>query len=255
MKKLALALTLTSLAACAPSKTIKNEMYASLPSQKQQVTMKSIEEINRLKPQIVPPIRIAVAQPNRRSDWTSEEIREIESWLPELKASGLANDLVVIPRSLQGACSAASDDCMRTAAAQLHAEAVVSIEESAATDKYVNPLSLLDLTIVGLWLAPGHHRDDYVLYEATLLDTNNGYIYGVAHGEGEAKKIRPYAYADSHTGRNEARVAALKSLGKQFSEKAKSYLTRNQSGATVSIGYRRMELDTSRRRPDCRLFR
>jgi len=224
VKKFVLAVTLMSLAACSPTKNIKTGMYAKLPSQKPQITVDSVEEIGKLKPQINPPIKIAVAQPTGDKEWSSEEIHEIESWLPELKAAGLASDLVVIPRSLQNGCFYITSDCPRTAAAQLQADAVITIGQSVVTDKYLNPLSFLNITLIGMWVAPGHHRDSYAIYEAALIDTKNGYIYGIARGEGEVNKIRPYMYADYDTGQSEASLQALKSLGKQIVEKANGFL-------------------------------
>lgn len=224
MNKLLLACALLCLAACSPTENIKSRLYSKIISPKPQFSNSSLEEIAKLKPQINPPIKIAVAQPTRYEDWSSEEIKEIESWLPELKKAGLASDLVVIPNSLTPGCDHASSDCSRTAAAKLQADAVISIGYSVVTDKYLNPLSFLNITLVGMWVAPGHHRDSYAVFDAALVDTKNGYIYGIARGEGEAKTIRPFMYADSDTGQNEARLNALKVLGKQIVEKATVFL-------------------------------
>ncbi|MCQ8120022.1 hypothetical protein NP589_21620, partial [Methylomonas sp. WSC-7] len=67
----------------------------------------------------------------------------------------------------------------------------------------------LNISIVGMWLVPGHHRDSYSVYEVSLLDINNGYLYGFAQDSGEHKAIRPYMYANRNTGQNEARLEAL----------------------------------------------
>ena len=223
MKKLILAAVFISLTACTANENIKTGMYAKLVSPKPQFSEASLEEIAKLKPQINPPIKIAVAQPVSFKAWSSEEIHEIESWLPGLKAAGLASDLVVLPNSLQKTCDQNTTDCSRTAAAKLQADAVISIGYSVVTDNYLNPLSLLNLTLIGMWLAPGHHRDSYAVFDAVLEDTKNGYIYDIARGEGEEKKIRPFMYADSDTGQAEAKLQALKSLGKQIIEKAAKF--------------------------------
>lgn len=225
MNKFVLASVVMCLAACSPTKNIKTGMYAQLPSQKPQFTEASLEEIAKLKPQINPPIKIVVAQPTGVDKWSSEEVQAIESWLPELKAVGLASDLVVMPNFLkQEGCYYNTNDCSRTAAAKLQADAVISIGYSVVTDKYLNPLSFLNLTLVGMWISPGHHRDSYAVFDAALVDTKNGYIYGIARGEGEIKTIRPYMYADSDAGQSEAKLQALKALGKQIAEKATVFL-------------------------------
>jgi len=222
LNKLFIACALLLITACAPTGNIKTGMYAKLNSHKAQFTDASLEEIAKLKPQINPPIKIAVAQPSGVSEWTSEEVKAIESWLPDLKAAGLANDLVVIPNALSQGCADNINFCSRTAAAKLQADAVITIGYSVVTDKYLNPLSFLNVTLIGMWIAPGHHRDSYAVFDAALVDTKNGYIYGIARGEGEA--IRPYMYADSDTGQDEAKLIALKSLGKQIVDKSNVFL-------------------------------
>jgi len=230
VKKLLLVTSLILLAACSANKNIKTELYNDLSSKKVQYSDSTLEDIAKIKPQINPPIKIAVSQPtgngNRfrsSNDWSAEEIQEIEAWFPQLQSAGLASELVVIPRSLQQGCCLKNFD-IRTAAAKLQADAVIIVDDSVITDSYVNPLSFLNFTIIGMWVVPGHHRDSYEALEASLVDTKNGYIYGVARGDGEEKKIRPYMYADYDVGQSEARLQALKSLGKNIVEKVATSL-------------------------------
>jgi hypothetical protein len=219
VKKLLLVTLLMLLIACSANKNIKTELYNDLSAKKAQYSDSTLEDIAKLKPQINPPIKIAVSQPTGHEAWSSEEIQEIESWFLQLKLAGLANEMVVIPRSLQQGCCLKNFD-IRTAAAKIQADAVIIVDDSVRTDRYLNPLSFLNITVIAMWIVPGHHRDSYAAFEAALVDTKNGYIYGVTRGDGEEKKIRPFMYADYDTGQSEARMQALKSLGKNIVEKA-----------------------------------
>lgn len=227
MKNFIIFTTFILLTSCSANKNIKSELNSNLAKNSIQINSTSIEEARKLKPQIKPPIKIAVSHPRSSyKEWTLKEIKEIEAWLPKLKAAGLANDIVIIPSSLQSQCCENNLNDIRTAAAKLQADAVLVIGESTDTDSYLNPLSFLNITIIGMWLIPGHHRDSYVIFEASLIDTNNGYIYGIARGEGEAKMIRPFMYADRTTGQSEARLQALASLGNDIAEKANRFINK-----------------------------
>jgi len=129
-----------------------------------------------------------------------------------------AESLQIVPKSLAPTCGYKADsDCYltksRESAARLGADAVLFLNDSTVTDSYVNPLSILNLTIVGMWMIPAHHRDAYTIYEASLFDINNGYLYAVAEGYGEQKSIRPFIYAEYSTGQEESRIKALNEMG------------------------------------------
>lgn len=217
------------LAACSANPTMMSGLRQNMVSTKQYATHSaSLEEIAKLKPQAVPPIKIAVAQPSSSysEQWSAEEMQEIESWLPGLKSTGLVREIVVIPASLRPTCEGryGSSDCgaygWRMAAATLHADAVLMVSRAIATDSYVNPLSLLNLTVIGMWVVPAHHRDSYALYQAHLQDVANGYIYGTAYGDGASKSVRPLMYEHTKTGQSEASLSALKILGRKIIEAA-----------------------------------
>ena len=76
-----------------------------------------------------------------------------------------------------------------------------------------------------MWVVPGHHSDSYAAIEAAMVDTKNGVIsMELQEAKARRKNIRPYMYADYDTGQSEARLQALKSLGKNIVEKTASIL-------------------------------
>jgi hypothetical protein len=185
----------------------------------------SVEEIEQLSPQLRLPARIAVAPPEPEwpafrgapGTWTPEEIAAIEAWEPPLRAAGVASELLVLPEALVLPCEPTDVHCrlesLRKATARVHADALLLLRLVTDTDDYLNPASVLYLSLVGLWLAPGSHSDALTIAEGVLLDHRNGFLYAFARGEGERRVVRPLAYVDSESVVQASRVAALRSLG------------------------------------------
>lgn len=216
MKK-ALVFTLTALVTACSATDMRPRLEQSIVDvpKNQFSTAKTVEEIRSLRPQATVPLKIAVVPANRRRTEISKEEQEaIKSWGEKFKTLGFVKSFEIVPHSLISNCGYQSEGgCFsnesRLAGARMGADAVLFINDNTDTDSYVNPLSVLNISIVGMWLAPGHHRDSYSIYEASLLDINNGYLYGFAQDSGEYKAIRPYMYANRNTGQNEARLEAL----------------------------------------------
>jgi rhombotail lipoprotein len=192
---------------------------------------RTVEEIRALKPQAKFPLKIAVMPSGSWEDLSQEERAIIESWEEQLKEIGFVKTLSIIPKSLIPSCGYKSDNnCFlqgsRVAGARVGADAILFLSSSTATDSYVNPLSILNLTIVGMWVVPAHHRDSYSIYEAALFDIDNGYLYAVAEGSGEHKLLRPYMYIEYRTGQKEARIKALNEVGKKLYGMAKEQIAK-----------------------------
>ena len=147
----------------------------------------TVEEIRKLRPQARFPLKVAVMPPNRWQGISQSEKTVIEQWGEKLKQIGFVKSLEIVPKSLVPSCGYKSESsCFlnqsRAAGARLGADAILFLSDSTVTDSYVNPLSILNLTIVGMWIIPAHHRDSYSVYEAALFDIDNGYLYAVAEG-------------------------------------------------------------------------
>lgn len=194
----------------------------------------TVEEIRNLKPQALPPIKVAVIPPHRWNAVSIGEIKVIKEWGKKLKELGFVESLEIVPQSLRPTCNYQADSSChlkesRLAGARLGADAILFLSDSTVTDQYVNPASILNLTIVAMWFVPAHHRDSYSIYEASLFDIDNGYLYTVAEGYGEYKTVRPYMYTDWATGQEEARIAALERLGEKLFAMAKRVVNEEKS--------------------------
>lgn len=199
----------------------------------------SIEEIEKLKPQIHLPFKLAVAQPqmsygwrwDANNYWSSEEISEIESWAAPLQKAGVVSELFILPSNLPEICPKKDAKCTkadyaRASAARVQADTLLMINLATAVDEYANPASLLNLTIVGMWLAPGHHRDALTIAEGVLIDNRNEYLYAYARGEAEEGTIRPYMFADSRNAVRTSRLHAIQALGQEFIKQANKLKTK-----------------------------
>ncbi len=222
MKAYLLLLVLLFITACSSTNMMEtlHDGSNSIPIH-QYANANTIEEIRKLRPQAVPPLKIAVLPPYRWDAMGFEERKVIEKWGEKLRETGFVSHLQIVPRSLWPRCHYQSEsDCYlkesRIAGARLGADAILFLSDSSATDQYINPSSILNISIIGLWFVPAHHRDSYSIFEATLFDINNGYLYAVAEGLGEHKTVRPYMYIDWKTGQQEARIAALENLGEKL---------------------------------------
>ncbi len=198
-----------------------------------------VERIEQLKPQLPMPFRLAVAPPvNWSGDPTSErELQEIKAWGEKLEKAGVITDLVVIPSMLlqmahekygQGHLKA-----IRAASARFHADAVLVLATVTDVDAYVNPLSVLYLTIVGMMVVPGSHREALTLVEGVLLDNRNEYLYTAVVAEGKGFTTGPLVGIEDADAIRDSRVAALRSFGEEFVKKA--------SAVRPAPSYRRYE--------------
>lgn len=234
MKFLSVIISVILLSACAST-----EMTARLAEGKggiptnQFSDARTVEDIRALRPQAKFPLKIAVMPPRWRG-LSLEEREIIEKWGYDIKSLGFADSLEIVPKTLVLNCNDRRDrDCFlqnaRTAAARMGADAILVLNDITVTDAYVNPLSILNLTIIGMWVAPAHHRESYSVYEASLFDINNGYLYAVAEGNGEHKMLRPFMYVEYDSGQHEARLEALNNVGFKLFDLAKEQMERLKS--------------------------
>jgi len=200
----------------------------------------SVEEIEGLRPQVSLPIRVAVAPSSvsYRRWWGSQELgtwgpgesAEIQSWEAPLKQAGVVKELILLPSLLIEECRWDDPGCAlrtnRAAAARVQADALLIINLATAVDEYANPASFLNLTLAGMWVVPGHHRDALTIVEGAMLDNRNEYLYAFARGEAEERIIRPFVYADSWKVVSLSRLKALQVFGQQFIANASQLKTR-----------------------------
>ena len=179
--------------------------------------------IEQARPQLQFPIRLAVVPPSMFNQHkagmpgeTEGQRKEIQAWGEKLRQEGIVSDLIIIPEILAATTSPRSHGYIkdvRVAAARLQADAVLILRSTTDLDSYINPLSLLDLTIVGMFFVPGHHRDALTIVEGMVIDNRNQYVYLAASAEGKGSTVAPLTAVDAKDVVKESRCAALKSFG------------------------------------------
>lgn len=205
-----------------------SEMESKMPSGSPEYKERlSLQEIEQLKPQLKFPIIMAVSQPSEWNGWSAEEIEVIESWEPPLKSIGFIKELIILPESFSHGCGwrdsyFCKTDADRKTAARFNADALLVLSTNTENESYVNVLSVFDLTIIGMWVVPGHHQDSHTIVEGTLIDNRNEYLYSFARAHGEEKKVRPFVFIERKMSDKSSRLKALKAFGekmiKQLSE-------------------------------------
>jgi len=181
--------------------------------------------IEQARPQLQFPIRLAVVPPwmfRRYAGATGEpkstdgQRAEIVAWGEKLRQEGVVSDLIIIPDILVTMTPSRSQGYVkdiRMAAARVQADAVLVLRSTTTVGSYVNPLCLLDVTIVGMFVAPGHDKDALTLVEGLVFDNRNQYVYMAGTGEGKGTTVAPLASISELDAVKESRCSALRSFG------------------------------------------
>jgi hypothetical protein len=190
-------------------------------------TDEDVRRIEQLKPQLSVPFRLAVAPP-LHPGWcapeTEGETEEILAWGERLKKEGVVSEFVLIPRMLFGLKPTHPHEgylkAARAAAARCRADALLVLSSVTDVDRYVNPLAVLNLTLVGMVVVPGHHREALTILEGVVLDNRNEYLYFTASAEGTGSTIAPLANIDERDAIRRSRRQALRSFGDALAREA-----------------------------------
>ncbi|MFN0243176.1 MAG: hypothetical protein ACKVWV_09825, partial [Planctomycetota bacterium] len=179
--------TVLLFTASACSSTIdRSRMHTKLAERGRIFATQTLAEAEETQPQLTIPFRVAVAPPMWRSNprWTEKERAIIQGWGAEAKSTGLVSAFEMIPAA-SWELSKSSDDqsgleSLRVAAARQHADALLVIRDIDDWSQWINPLSILDLTIVCAFFVPGHTGEAVSMMDALLLDNRNLYLYATA---------------------------------------------------------------------------
>ncbi|MDX1343752.1 MAG: hypothetical protein R3227_15395 [Reinekea sp.] len=194
---------------------------------------RTVQDVMRLKPQAEYPLRIAILPPNRgwRTDiFSFEEEQAVMQWADNLRKLGVIERVDFIPQFLLPQCKSGDQNCYleqaRVSAARLHANTVLFLQDKSHISENGNILSVFDLTLVGLYIIPGHKISVSTRFEAALFDVANGYLYAYSASRGTAEKTAPLALLEVDELKNEARIDALNKLGTILEYKIQTELNR-----------------------------
>ena len=195
-----------------------------LEGEERQIDDEDIRAALASKPQVRFPIKVGIVfvEDDRtdRSDrravpfrWTDQDRESLLAAWETLRAKGVVSDLFVISPDL-----VPGNDLrhLRLAAAKHGADSVLVVKGAAQMDRYANPLALLNLTIVGGFLAPGSHRDALFSARCALWDVGNEFLYLTARSEGEAKRQGPTFLIEDEPALDAAKEDALRGINAEL---------------------------------------
>src|SRR5256885_5010663 len=177
-----------------------------------------------LKPQLRFPLKVGIVfvedeRPDRSDRravpfrWTEQDRESVLAASETLRAKGVVSDPFVVSSDV-----VAGNDLrhLRLAAAKHGADAVLVVKGATQMDRYANPLALLNLTIVGGFLAPGSHRDALFSARCALWDVGNEFLYLTARSEGEAKRQGPTFLIEDEPALDAAKEDALRGINAEL---------------------------------------
>jgi hypothetical protein len=122
---------------------------------------------------------------------------------------------------------------IRVGAARQHVDYVLVYEVLGDSSDELTPLSVLDLSIVGMFLVPSRSLEATSTANAILIDVRNGYPYGTARGAAEDSRLSPNAGSTDRR-RNlfqRTKVAAVADLTKNVETMARDLYAKAQQQA------------------------
>jgi hypothetical protein len=217
-RKQILVLALCSLCGCM-SGFNRDALTARFQNEGQVVTDEEITKIRALKPQLNFPCKIAVymADENPSWRWTQQDKLELEGWAKGLVDAGIASDIFFISEMFTD--KQPSLQSLRVASAKYGADALLTVRGAAQVDSYLNPAAVLNVTVVGGFVIPTHHRDALFMIRGALVDVGNGYLYATAESESVGKIIRPYFLVEDKDAIDKAKTMALPDFGSEMSKR------------------------------------
>lgn len=232
MKLMKLFLPILLLAACSSGfdrGALSEQLSGPEPMEAtREVTDSDIRRVQQLKPQLSLPFRLGIYLIDRpKTSWTEKDRVHFVRLGRKLEEAGICSDVVLI----SGITAPDGSDYswgrkynlrpIRLAAARHGADAVLVVDGAFEVDRYLNPLSLFNITIVGGWIIPGSQRDALYLMRAAMWDVGNEYLYITAQSEGEGNKAAPSFVVEDEPAVNEAKQKALFDLTEELLKRAK----------------------------------
>ena len=186
---------------------------------------RAVFEAARAEPLLRFPARFGLARV-QRGQLTSIPPEEAEAWLAVIKDAGplygeflpISPLIAEIGNAFVGSSgSRGVVDRVRIGAARQQVDAVLIYEVLGQATDRATPLSVLDLTIVGAFLLPTRLVAGQAVASALLVDVRNGYPYGTATAQGDARGLwsNSGSTGRSQSLREDAEVEAVRKLTRE----------------------------------------
>ena len=235
MRILCLVVMALSLSGCATGFD-RGILAARCSGEPLQVTDEDVRKALDLKPQLAFPCRIAVYLcPDTGSlwRWCAKDKEILDRCADTLRAAGIVSDMFVMSDMVvQGT----DEKQLRLAAAKHGADALLIIKGAAQIDSYVNPLAVLNMTLIGGFILPASHRDALFLMHGCLIDVGNGYLYASVESEGEGGVMRPTFLIEDRDAAMVAKKRAVEKFGPELVKRVENLRCGSAVGVQLGFG-------------------
>jgi hypothetical protein len=180
------------------------------------------------KPKLQFPCRIAVyLKPSGDRDWhwTPAEEALVGVWADAIKKSGVVADVFPLPDVPAGK---GEINELRLAAAQSGADTLLVVRGVSETLRHANPLSALNLTVIGGFVLPGSSRYSLFLLDGVLMDVNTGHVYAEIRSEGKGQVVRPTFLIKNEDAVVMAKTGAIKQFSSEMPNRVRALATRRE---------------------------
>jgi rhombotail lipoprotein len=191
----------------------------------------AIADARAARPQLKFPCRVAVyLKPPGVGDWrwTPEDKAAMETWAAALKQEGVVSEVIPLPEMLAGKGDLKE---LRLAAAKCGADVLFVVRGADQTDKYLNAMAVLNLTVVGGYVVPASHRDSLFMMEGLLVDVDNEYVYAGVQAEGVGKIVRPTFLVEDKDAVSRAKAKAVAQFGDEVLRRMRALAGRDPGAA------------------------
>lgn len=175
----------------------------------------TIEQALKVKPSKRLPVTVGVAfiDTDFWSRILERDEAEFDAFVSQMRQRGLIGRVTL----MQGIQSTTIAD-IRAAGAVNGVDTVLVIEHKVTLKMFPNYLSILYLTIIGLWIVPGHVVEASATVKASLWDVRTGYLYLSADGTGEGSTFSRFMHLEHSGGPRAAGIALRKALTNLFAD-------------------------------------
>src|SRR5262245_14896369 len=214
-------LAVAALAGCATGGPARTGPVPRMQSEPLQVNDEEIKQALALKPQLGFPCRVAFYFDPAGSGswhWTARDKDLLRQAAEALQQDGVVADFVPLSPSFAGSGSLKD---LRVAAAKYGADALFVVKGAALSKKSLNPAAVMNLTVVGGFIAPGSTCDAVFRMEGLLIDVSNGFLYATVESEGEGRTVGPTFVAEGDWAVEKAKRRAVESFGPELAQRVR----------------------------------
>lgn len=213
MNKISAVFLIVFLTGCASSSGFNRGYLRNSFGQieKKEVTDNEIEEALKAKPQLSKPFRLAVYTElnSWQVNWTPHDKAELKKLENNLIKEGVVSEIVYLNSSMIEGLENAD---IRLAAARTGADAILIIQGSGVIDKYNNFLGSTYFLLITPFFVPGTVADGLFMFNASMWDVRNQYLYLSSEAEAQASQTRPAFFIEEKHILQDAKSEAIKKL-------------------------------------------